>query len=324
MLYATSHRRTTTLLQRQSSSRESARLSSRQSQREIGKGEAKESRPGSRQSTPSLPPSGRRPGSAQSFASYFDQPSIEEGDPLDHTNATQKRPLRLSFQQINPLNGLRRRATLPWKRGRKPVKNVILPNIAEAKDTSKADKPRKAPTNPGDAILAEKERVREIKKLIDSHDYTEALKELTSDTSEDFFYFNQVKSEVQGEKHDEAFLKRHGKLKDFQERPASVVETNVCLWTGVNHFNQPLRCHNKCLFHPVERVADQLGVEHPKPLNFCAYHVRYCVNTDNHAIPMQIRVPNEKALCNECFVLRNGRKPQELMRIPGTRRKRGG
>lgn len=173
-----------------------------------------------------------------------------------------------------------------------------------------------------DALTAERTRVDEIKELMDSKDYEAALLNMMSDTDEDLHYFNHIKNEALGEEHNEAFISRHGKLLDFEERPVPTVDPNICLWSGTNDFGHTLKCHNNCLMHPIERVVDQLGVERPKPLDFCVYHTKYCVRTDNHTIPVRIRIPNEMGLCNECFVLQNGQKPKALLRIPGTRRKR--
>ena len=190
--------------------------------------------------------------------------------------------------------------------------------VEESSDASTTKK--KGRINPKDFVLAERERVDEIKELIDSKQYDAALSNLMSDTDADLHYFNQVKSEALGEQHIEAFSRKHGKL---HERPAPAEEPNTCIWMGVNDFSHSLRCHNKCLYHPNERVTDQLGVERPKPLDYCVYHVKYCVNTDNHTVSVKVKILNEMALCNECFVLRNGHPPKALLRVPGTRRKRG-
>jgi len=232
----------------------------------------------------------------------------------------------LRLQKINPINGIRRRVNLSFfSREKKKFDKKIASKVPSAEEpiSKAANNSKKKPTNPRDVILAEKERVYAIKKLIDGKDYNAALSNLMSDTDADFHYFNQVKSETLGKDHDDAFLRKHGKLKDFLERPAPIFEPGTCIWAGVNNFGQPLRCHNKSMLHPIERVADQLGVERPKPLDFCVYHVKYCVNTENHTIPVKICVANEMSLCNECFVLQNGHPPQELLRVPGTRRKRG-
>ena len=168
-------------------------------------------------------------------------------------------------------------------------------------------------------IKVEKNRVESIKELMESKQYSTALRDLMSDTTEDLHYFNHIKGEVLGDRHYEAFAEKHGKLLDFQERLPPFEQINICLWSGLNDFGHPLRCHNRCMRQPV----NQLGKERSKPLNFCVYHVYFCVNASHHPIPMRIRIPNDEALCNECYILRNGHPPSALMRVPGTRRKRG-
>jgi hypothetical protein len=168
-------------------------------------------------------------------------------------------------------------------------------------------------------IKVEKHRVESIKELMDSKQYSTALRDLMSDTAKDLHYFNHIKGEVLGDRHYEAFAEKHGKLLDFQERPPSFEQTNICLWSGLNDFGHPLRCHNRCMLQPVH----QLGKERSKALNFCVYHVHFCVNSIHHPIPKRIRIPNDEALCNECYIMRAGHPPSALMRIPGTRRKRG-
>lgn len=210
------------------------------------------------------------------------------------------------FKKINP--SVRRSTT-------KSNDNVTKESVNKPLSATK----KKGKVNPKHCVLAERERVNEVKKLIESKKYDEALFSLMSDTDADFHYFNKVKSEVLGKQHDDAFARKHGKL---FERPPPVETPNTCVWSGVNDFGHPLRCHNKCLYHPVEKVTGPLGLERPKQMDYCEYHVKYCVNTNKHRVPMKIRIENEFALCNECFLLRNGETPKELLRVPGTRRKR--
>ena len=181
------------------------------------------------------------------------------------------------------------------------------------------------PTTPSEIkerITAESKRVDAIKQLLESHQYNAALIALREDTPEDLHYFNRIKGEAQGIRHFEKFndhKKKHGRLFDFEDRPAPIDEPTFCIWSGYNDFGHPLRCHNQCLKQPI----NQLGKTRSKPLHFCVYHTQYCLNTASHSIPMKIRTPNDQALCNECYIQRNGHPPVALLRIPGTRRKRG-
>ena len=171
-------------------------------------------------------------------------------------------------------------------------------------------KKKSAPTTPLDDVLAERGRVDEIRELIIKEDFDTALAALLSDTDEDLCYFNKVKSDSLGDEHFDTFSNKHGRLLDYEDRPPPIEECRICLWCG----SHTLRCHNQCIHHPIETVTDQLGVEHPKQMEFCSYHVKFCVNTTKHDIPVRIRIPNEDSLCNE--------PPKCLVRVPGTRRKR--
>ena len=239
--------------------------------------------------------------------------------------------LKFYFQSINPTKrnepmSLARVASC-FKKTNQSIRNSIRrsrtnSNDNDAKESGNTLSPaskKREKIDPKGCVLAERERIDEIKTLIESEQYEEALRSLMSDTSADFHYFNQVKSEVLGKEHDDAFARRHGKL--FERTPPA--ETlNTCIWSGVNGFGHPMRCHNDCAYHLIEKVIDPLRVERPKQMDHCVYHVKYCMNTDNHRVPMKIRIENEFGLCNECFLLRNGEPPKEMLRVPGTRRKR--
>jgi hypothetical protein len=162
-------------------------------------------------------------------------------------------------------------------------------------------------------LLAEKERVEAVRVLMNSKDYTAALSNLMADSNNDLHYFNRIKGEVQGEQHLESFSRKHGKLVDFEDRPSPVKQLNICTWSGEDEMGNPLRCQNTCLYPP----DGNPGVEQPKSVNCCVYHMKYCVNTEKHAIPMKIRKSNHCGLCNECFILRNSCPPKDLDEIPG-------
>ena len=60
--------------------------------------------------------------------------------------------------------------------------------------------------------------------------------------------------------------------------------------------------------------------------HYCAYHQRFCIDElKRHTSSInRITCPNKYALCTECFILREGKIPQCLERIPGVRRTKGG
>ena len=170
-------------------------------------------------------------------------------------------------------------------------------------------------------LLAEKERVEELRALIDGDSPGHALGELLGDTDNDLHYFNKLRSQVDPVGQRDAFERRHGKLIDFEQRPKEVPKANQCMWVETRG-STIWRCHNPCLFHPIQRVKGHLGAEHPKQMKFCIYHVKHCVQTDRHAIDVRILTPNRHGLCNECHCIRFGAPPAMLERVPGTGRKR--
>ena len=172
-------------------------------------------------------------------------------------------------------------------------------------------------------LLAEKERVEDLRALIDGGSPGRALCELVGDTDNDLHYFNRLRSEMDPDGQSAAFERRHGKLIDFEQRPKEVPKANRCMWVEARG-STVLHCHNPCLFHPILRVRGHLGVEHPKQMKFCIYHVKHCVQTDRHTIDVRVLTPNEHGLCNECHCIRFGVPPEKLVRVcvPGTRRKR--
>ena len=210
---------------------------------------------------------------------------------------------------INPINPVLRWCQLFFSF----LKNGFSRKAHIVPDETEADIPTD-PTEIKNYLRAEKERIEAINALLTSKDYTAALSTLMSDTNKDLHYFNRIKGEAQGEQHMKAFSRKHGKLRDFDERPPSIEHCDMCIWNGDDESGNSLRCQNTCLYNP----GDKLGVERPKSLNYCAYHVKYCANTDRHLIPKKIRTANNLALCNECFVLRNSHPPEVLDAIPGT------
>ena len=231
--------------------------------------------------------------------------------------------VRLSLQSIlNPIKQNSQRCVLFFFRCCTKTNKISSSLEEEANDPTLINVIPTTPSEIKERITAERVRVDEIKKLMESKQYSVALRELTMDTPEDLHYFNKIKGDVQGHRHYEVFddhTKKHGKLLDFEERPASLEEPTFCLWSGINDFGHPLRCHNQCL----KQHINQLGNVRSQPLHFCVYHVQYCIKGPTiHPIPMKVRTPNEQALCNECYIQQNCRPPTALLRIPGTRRKR--
>lgn len=120
--------------------------------------------------------------------------------------------------------------------------------------------PKKKRPSPIDFVIEENSKVDAIKELIDSSDYNAALQSLLSDTGEDFHYYNQLKNETQRDHHEQSFSRRHGNLKCSIDQQQPSTNDRECLWHGETDRGFPLRCQNKCLNHPYEKVKNHLGV----------------------------------------------------------------
>jgi hypothetical protein len=159
-----------------------------------------------------------------------------------------------------------------------------------------------------DSIRAERSRLDYIKQQLDENDFDCAFRNLLNDSSADLHYFNSVKSELDPRRHDAALSQRHGKLIDFTV-PKDMLPPKDCCWVGQGYRHKRYRCHNPSL------------VKNGKEMSVCSYHAKFCINDKSHPdVPVKISCPNEKALCNECFVLTYGHPPKPLKRIPGTRK----
>ena len=156
-----------------------------------------------------------------------------------------------------------------------------------------------------DSIRAERSRLDFIKQQLDDRDFDGAFRSLLNDSPADLHYFNAVKSEVDP-RHEAAFSQRHGNLIDFTH-PRDMLPPKDCCWIGYGYRNKRYRCHNPSL------------VCNGKEMSVCSYHAKFCIK-GHLDVPVKISCPNEKALCNECFVLTYGHPPKALKRIPGTRK----
>ncbi|EJK76530.1 hypothetical protein THAOC_01702 [Thalassiosira oceanica] len=75
-------------------------------------------------------------------------------------------------------------------------------------------------------LLAEKERVEELRGLIDGDSPGRALGELLGDTDNDLHYWNHLRWEIDPDGQSAAFERRHGKLIDFEQRPKEIPKAN--------------------------------------------------------------------------------------------------
>ena len=97
---------------------------------------------------------------------------------------------------------------------------------------------------------------------------------------------------------------------------------HFCCWEGFNSSHKALRCVNDKISHPWKTFIDVCGNEERAKTDYCQYHQKFCIDESRRHPNSIIRItcPNKHALCTECFVLREGKHPPFLERIPGLKR----
>lgn len=81
----------------------------------------------------------------------------------------------------------------------------------------------------------------------------------------------------------------------------------TCNWRGRDSSKNNLRCDNKRMIRR-PRSNDKSGSSLPEMLPCCVYHTSYCTS-DSHPITterVRIDIPNELALCSECYLSKKG------------------
>lgn len=123
---------------------------------------------------------------------------------------------------------------------------------------------------------------------------------------------NQVYNALGGKLTDE--LQRLGQVSSAG-RAASAAKDHdgdePCVWRGKNKAGDAMKCENHRFERPT--FADPLNPNKKKKKEFfqyCCYHVPFCIS-DLHEVGQSIKIktPNDQALCAECYMLKNKKRP---------------
>ena len=213
------------------------------------------------------------------------------------------------------------------------------------------------------AVNAEIRRVGTIRHMMESGQHDDALRELLRDTDSDLPYFHRLRRQLSAESGEQQQQPRAGRNQgQGGEAPGASSDACAgagsapgatrppsspppakpcCQWLGVDpQTGCKYHCVNICATHPWKVSRNVYGDEEALRMDFCAYHVRYCL--DPRHTPrstcassggtggrdrecddlIEIHCPNEHGLCNGCYVQRLGHRPPVpgSCRIPGRRR----
>ena len=181
---------------------------------------------------------------------------------------------------------------------------------------------------------------------IGKHD--EALEKMMAETNYDFFYFNKLKDKHEKEgkwtftvpnlnpfgylsvgkdrnRIKKAFNSNFKLIEtDFSgltaattaQEPSTDIGNLPCLWRGKNKNGEGLKCKNKRMENPLRKVQGR-----PEIMSHCCYHATNCFG-GNHKPedgPVKINIPNQYALCVECYTLKFKKKlpPISMESAPG-------
>ena len=193
------------------------------------------------------------------------------------------------------------------------------------------------------AIRIEKAKAEDYLALTKVGKHEEALAIMMAETNNDFFFFNKLMTKMEAEgkwEFEEPELNPFGILAAQQRRNrirrAFRVAHNLlnekeqlemqatlnamgggkkkdrvlnCPWKGKSKQGEYLKCNNLKMEHPNTKEMDpDTKKEIPLLLEFCCYHSKICI--EEHEGEIQIKVPNQAAMCTECHMMK--RKDQPL------------
>lgn len=185
-------------------------------------------------------------------------------------------------------------------------------------------------------IRIEKAKASDLLALTKNGRHEEALAKMMSETNNDFFFFNKLRTKMEQEgklapetikgptvKTRNRIKKAHGKrfemisaaetealtamtrpVENEKKRPR---EDAPCTWRGKDKEGGYLTCANLRMRHPTKKVTVG-GKEVPDILLFCPYHIPNCTS-DTHSSDVRITQCNEKAFCMECYITLGKGKP---------------
>lgn len=195
-------------------------------------------------------------------------------------------------------------------------------------------------------IRIEKVKAADLYTLTKIGRHEEALDSMMAETNNDFFFFNKLKFKMENEgkwkfefksgsfasagnrnvhrnrlrkavntvygEMDEEMTNELARLSNAQASAGKRYDRSApCNWRGKNKEGEALKCENVRMERPPHPDAPPRKKNDPPDiLACCCYHTPNCVG-DAHAYKeeVKIKVPNEAALCAECFMMNRGKRP---------------
>ena len=187
-----------------------------------------------------------------------------------------------------------------------------------------------------DVVNAEVRRVGTIRHLMNDGRHDDALRQLLRDTDSDLHYFNRLRYQKQKRQQmpaEEAVVAPAvaAAATDTVEEDDDYEADKPCQWLGVNpNTGHKYRCINACAKHPWKTYRNVHGDEEAVWMDFCPYHVRYCLDPNRRHVHnagagedlVEVQCPNRAGLCNGCYVQIHRHRPPVpgSVRMPGRRR----
>lgn len=201
-------------------------------------------------------------------------------------------------------------------------------------------------------IRIEKVRAADLYTLTKIGRHDEALDNMMAETNNDFFYFNKLKFKMEnegkwkfefksnsaafgGNRHehrnrlrkavntvygamDEETTNELARLSNAQAAATKRYDRSApCNWRGKNKEGDALKCENIRMERPPHPDAPPRRKNDPPDiLACCCYHTPWCVSpTHELKEEVKIKVPNDAALCSECYMMERGKKPPPFTAI---------
>lgn len=204
-------------------------------------------------------------------------------------------------------------------------------------------------------IRIERVKAQDLYTLTKIGRHDEALDAMMAETNHDFFFFNKLKHKMEQEGKWKFDFSKGGLFGDarnlhrnrlrkaanavYGALDASVTDElarlsnaeakaakrydqdGPCNWRGKNKDGEAMKCENRRMLKPPHPDdPPRKKNDPPEVLACCRYHTPFCVS-DIHELRAQvkIKVPNDEALCSECYMMKRGKKPPPLIAtiVPG-------
>jgi hypothetical protein len=189
-------------------------------------------------------------------------------------------------------------------------------------------------------IRIEKVIAKDLLNMTKTGLHEEALEQMMSETNNDFYYFNRLRTKLESEgklqlekvyedpfsklekgveknrlkkafrlHYSTAYAEENEDKLEFAEEDETPVKKvkkrRGCGWKGRNEKGEQLKCINIV----IRKKANEQGMM--VEIEYCPYHTRLCTDQSHVELdePTEIRTPNAEALCSECYINKMRKQP---------------